>query len=188
MVITACINLYRNVHNNRYLLAFCLVYHLECCAMPGHIILAMCQPNILKEYDLLIWFCVWYDNLRYIIAQRENTTSSCYSNSSPSDIFPKKEGVIVSYMVGTMVIPHINSFMIICLFFERLSFVLFVLTFSVTLAFVLAPIGINDVFLLLFILFDSSSKLTFLMTCITLITAFVNFLSKRPSCLITDIY
>jgi len=87
-----------------------------------------------------------------------------------------------------MVIPHINSFMIICLFFERLSFVLFVLTFSVTLAFVLAPIGINNVFLLLFILFDSSSKLTFLMTCITLITAFVNFLSKRPSCLITDIY
>ena len=57
MVITACINLYRNVHNNRYLLAFCLVYHLECCAMPDHIIRAMCQPNILKEYDLLVWFC-----------------------------------------------------------------------------------------------------------------------------------
>jgi hypothetical protein len=57
------------------------------------------------------------------------------------------------------------------------------------LAFVLAHVGPSDVFLLLFIMFDNCSLLTFVTTYMHhSVTASVNFLSKRPPCLITAIY
>jgi len=64
----------------------------------------------------------------------------------------------MSAIVGMMEVAHMNLFMSTCPMSSLLH------CGAGNLAFVLVPIGPSDVFLLLFIMFDNCSTLTFLTT------------------------